>query len=130
MPGQLKRAAVRVLVSMAWGALLGGLYAALVGTAHLGTYRRWDGIPAFAAGCILVGVGLGLLGYLVWAVSGEAARERAGSGPPPRSSRLPGPARRTVGPRPVRRCARAAGDRIAARRGCLSGLCRSFESPN
>jgi hypothetical protein len=137
MLGQIARAAVRVLVSMASGALLAALYAALVGTVHLGAYGRWAGIPAFAVGCILVGVVLGLLGCVVWALSGAAAQGSEGSGPPPGSSRPPGVARRPAdaegrgcGRQPARPCDGAARDGLVARPGCWSWVRRRFASPN
>ena len=131
MPGQIARAAVRALASMAGGALLGVAYAAVVGSAHLGAYGRWAGLPAFAVGCVLLGVVLGLLKCLVWAVSGKAEREMAGGGSPPENSRPLGPARRPAdgegsdpGRPPVR-------PRERAPRLCSwSGLCRKFASPN
>src|SRR5260370_32015583 len=83
MRGPIIRAGVRVLVSVVLGAALGALYAGLVGAVHLGTYGRWDQFPAFAVGSVLVGAGLGLLGRVAWAMSGQAARERADGRPPP-----------------------------------------------
>jgi hypothetical protein len=68
---------VRVLVGPALGAGLGTLYGGLVGTVHFGLYGRVDQIPAFVAGCVLVGAVLGLLGYMVRKLSGKAARERS-----------------------------------------------------
>jgi hypothetical protein len=136
MPGQIARVAVRGMISMASGVLLGALYAALVGTVHLGAYGRWEGIPGFAVGCILVGALLGLLGCILWAVWGEAAWGSAGSESPPSGSPGSGPARRTAEGgtdgerRPVRPCDGAPGDRLAPRRGCWSGMWRNFASPN
>src|SRR5439155_614851 len=91
MPGPIARAAVRGMLSTASGAFLGALYAALVGTVHLGAYGRWEGIPAFAVGCILVGAVFGLLGCVLWAVWGEAAWGSAGSESPASSSPGSGP---------------------------------------
>jgi hypothetical protein len=137
IPGQIARAVVRVLVSMAGGALLGVVYAAVVGTVHIGAYGRWAGLPAFAVGCGLIGVVLGLLKCLVWAVSGKAVREIAGGGSPPVSNRPPGPARRTADDAgrgcdrsPVCPGGRAAGGGLAARPCSWSGLWRSYTSPN
>jgi hypothetical protein len=64
------------LVSMVSGALVGGLYAGLVGTVHLVVYGRWDHIPAFTLGCVLAGAVLGLLGRTAWSLSSEDAPER------------------------------------------------------
>jgi hypothetical protein len=55
------------------GAVLGALYAGLVGAVHLGVSGRWDRVPAFAVGCVLVGALFGLLGGIKWARSGAAA---------------------------------------------------------
>jgi hypothetical protein len=57
------------------GAAPGALYAGLVGAVHLGVSGRWDRIPAFAIGCVLVGALFGLLGGIRWALSGEAGPE-------------------------------------------------------
>jgi hypothetical protein len=131
MPGQIARAVFRALVSMAWGALLGVVYAAVVGTAHVGAYGRWAGLPLFAVGCVLVGVVLGLLGRVLWAVSGQAARESTASASPPASNPPPGPARRPTddeGSGPGRPLIRP---RDRAPRSCSwSGLCRNFASQN
>jgi hypothetical protein len=137
MTGLIARAAVRVLFSMAAGALFGAVYAALVSTAHIVAYGRWAGIPAFAFGSILVGLALGLLGFVVWAVWGEAARKSAGGGSPPVRSRPSESARRPADEegggrrlRPVCLHDHAPGDVRAARPGSWSGLWRSFASPN
>jgi hypothetical protein len=137
MTGLVVRAAVRVLFSMAAGALLGAVYAALVSTAHIVTYGRWTRIPAFAFGSILVGLALGLLGCVAWAVWGEAARKSAGGGSPPGPSRPSGSACRPADEegsgrrlQPVRGYEYTPGDVRATRRGSWSGLCRSFANPN
>jgi hypothetical protein len=80
MLGQIVCGTVRIFVGTGSGALAGTLYAGLVGAAHLGGFGRWDQIPDFAVGCVLVGAVLGLLlGCLAWALSGKAARpERLG----------------------------------------------------
>jgi len=96
MLGQFVRVVTGVLVSTVSGAVLGALYAGLVGAVHLGAYGRWDRVPAFAVGCVLVGAVLGLLGRMAWALSGEAARERRGCRSPPHGSRLPGSASGTA----------------------------------
>jgi hypothetical protein len=71
MLGQIVHVAVRVLVGMASGTLLGALYAGLVGAVHLGVGGRWDHVPAFAAGCVLAGAVLGLVGGVAWALWGR-----------------------------------------------------------
>jgi hypothetical protein len=97
MPGQLVRGVVRMSAGVVLGAAPGALYAALIGAVHLGVYGRWDQVPAFAVGCILVGALLGLLGGMKWALSEEAA-----PGSPPLTAGVP--ARRSDRPsvgRPV-----------------------------
>ena len=76
MVGQVVRGVGRLSAGVALGVVPGALYAALVGAVHLGVYGRWDRIGAFAVGCVLVGAVFGLLGGIVWALSGAAARER------------------------------------------------------
>src|SRR6266545_4828250 len=117
MLGQIVRVGVGVLVSMMLGAAVGAGYAGVVGTAHLSAYRRWDHIPAFAVGCVLVGALFGLLGGIGLALSGGAAWERADSRSPADSSRHPGPARGTAddewrgrGRQPERACHHAPGE--------------------
>ena len=66
MLGHIVRAVVRVLVSSMLCAALGALYAGLIGAVHLGVSGRWDQIPVFAKGCVLVGALLGLLGRIAW----------------------------------------------------------------
>src|SRR5215831_2056800 len=73
MLGRIVRAGVGTLTSLVVGATLGAVYAGLVGVVHLGAYGRWDRVPAFAAGWVLVGAVLGLLGRMAWVLSGEAA---------------------------------------------------------
>jgi hypothetical protein len=58
---QLARLGVRLSASVVLGAVAGALYAALVSGVHFAVYERWNQIPAFAKGCILVGAVLGLL---------------------------------------------------------------------
>jgi hypothetical protein len=103
---------------------------------HLGVYGDGKGMPAFAVGCVLVGLGLGLVGRLLWTVSGEAGREWAGGESPLGIRPPPGPAHRTADDEPkgngrqsVRPGGCAAGDVIAARPCCLSGVWRTFGSP-
>jgi hypothetical protein len=79
---QIVRGAVWVLVGTGSGALAGALYGGLVGAAHLGGYGRWDHIPAFAVGCVLVGAVFGLLVCLAWALSGKASRAESWGGRP------------------------------------------------
>jgi hypothetical protein len=55
------RVIVRPLVGLVLGAAAAALYAGLVGAVHLSVYGRWDNIPTFAGGCVLVGSVLGLL---------------------------------------------------------------------
>jgi hypothetical protein len=66
---QLGRVVTRVLAGWLSGAVLGALYAVLVGAVHLGVYGRWDQLLPFAAVCALVGTVLGLLGGFAWALS-------------------------------------------------------------
>jgi hypothetical protein len=80
MLGQIVRMVVRISAGMVLGALPGALYAGLVGAVHLGVYGRWDRVPAFAVGCILVGALFGLLGGSKWALAAEAV---PGSSPSP-----------------------------------------------
>jgi hypothetical protein len=71
--GQIVRVVVRVSVGVVLGAVPGALYAGLVGAVHLGVYGRWDRVPAFAVGSVLVGALLGCWAGIAWALSGEAA---------------------------------------------------------
>jgi hypothetical protein len=80
MLGQIVRGMVRTSAGLVLGAVPGALYAALVGIVHLGVHGRWDRAPAFAVGCVVVGAFLGLLGGVIWALSGEPA---PGTSPPP-----------------------------------------------
>ena len=59
---QVVRVGVRLAAGAMMGAVPGALYAGLVGSVHFGLYGRWDRVPAFAVGCVLVGALLGLLG--------------------------------------------------------------------
>jgi len=61
MPEQIVRGIVRPLVGLALGAAAAVLYAGLVGAVHVGVYGRWDKIPTYAVGCVLVGAVIGLL---------------------------------------------------------------------
>jgi hypothetical protein len=137
MLDQIVRVVVRVLVSAVLGAAAGALYAGLVGAVHLGAYGRWDQIPAFAVGCVLVGAVLGLLGRVAWALSGEAVRERADCQSPPSGSRHPGSARGTAdevgrgrGRQPDRAGDHAAGEEHPVYSGRFAWLCRGFETRN
>jgi hypothetical protein len=63
MLGQIVHVVAPLLVSLLFGAVPAALYAGLVGAVHFGVYGRWDQIPSFTLGCVLVGAMLGLLGY-------------------------------------------------------------------
>jgi hypothetical protein len=64
-------------VGLAFGALPGAAYAALVGVVHLALYGRWDRVPAFAAGCVAVTAAVGLTIGACLAIS-RRSRSRAG----------------------------------------------------
>jgi hypothetical protein len=89
MLAQVIRGVVRVSATVALGAVPGGGYAALVGAVHLGVYGRWDRVPAFAVGCVVVGALFGLFGGVRWALSGEPAPD--GSPPPAARGSSPAP---------------------------------------
>ena len=84
---EIVRVVVRLSAGVVLGVVPGALYAGLVGAVHLGVYGRWDRVPAFAVGCVMVGALFGLLGGIGWALSGEAA---------PGSSRSPAASRSHV----------------------------------
>jgi hypothetical protein len=88
------------------------LYSALIVGVHFAMTGRWDRGPAFALGCVIVGALLGLLGGMVWAMSGEgpapSALEptnsfRADTRPRLASPAAPGTAARWSSRRPRRR---------------------------
>ena len=62
MLAQVVRGVVRLSAAVVLGAVPGAVYAALVGAVHLGVYGRWDRVPAFAVGCVVVGALFGLFG--------------------------------------------------------------------
>lgn len=135
MLGQIVRAVVRVLVSMVLGGAAGALYASVVGMVHLGAYRRWDGIPALAVVCFLLGAVLGLLGRVAWALSSGAARVKGSRRSPTAGSAHPGSARGTAddegrGHPPDRACYPAAGGEYPVRPGRFAWLCRGFATRN
>jgi hypothetical protein len=70
---QIVHGVVRALAGTVVGAAPGAVYAAMVGAVHVGVYGRWDRVPAFAVGSVVVGALVGLLGGVRWALSGEAA---------------------------------------------------------
>jgi ABC-type xylose transport system permease subunit len=74
---QIVRVAVRISAGVVLGAVPGALYAALVGVVHVGVSRRWDGLPAFTVGCVLVGGLLGLVGGTTWALRARPPRAAA-----------------------------------------------------
>jgi hypothetical protein len=80
MLAQVIRGGVRLSAAVVLGAVPGAVYVALVGAVHLGVYGRWDRVPAFAVGCVVVGALFGLFGGVRWALSREPA---PGSSPPP-----------------------------------------------
>jgi hypothetical protein len=99
---QIVSGMIRVLVGTASGALVGSLYAGLVGVAHRGGFGRWDQIPAFALGSVLVGAAFGLLlACLAWAMPGSATRRESwGWATSPIQPRRAPPARPPLGPVP------------------------------
>jgi hypothetical protein len=87
----------QALVYVAAGAVAGALYAGLVSILHVGAYGRWDKVPGFAVGSVLVGAGLGLLiRWIVRTLPAEAIQDSADSRPLPGSNRQPRPARCTA----------------------------------
>jgi hypothetical protein len=73
MVGQIVGVAVRMSACVVLGAVPGVLYAGLVGAVHVGLSGRWDRVPAFTVGCVLVGGLFGLLGGIAWALSVKSA---------------------------------------------------------
>jgi hypothetical protein len=63
MLAQMFRIITRPLIGPILGAAAGALYAGLVTTVHVAVYGRWDEIPIFGAGCVLVGALFGLILY-------------------------------------------------------------------
>jgi hypothetical protein len=75
---QLVRVVVGLSAGTVLGAIPGALYAGLVSVVHLSVYGRGDRLPAFAMGCILAGMLLGLLGRGVWTFSSRVVPPQVG----------------------------------------------------
>ena len=135
MLAQVIRGVVRLSATVALGAVPGAVYAALVGAVHLGVYGRWDRVPAFAVGCVVVGALFGLVGGVRWALSGEPA---PGGSPPPAARGL-APAPLAVPSRPSGRHPRRPGLRprggqpgrrpISPRRRAIGRSVRGWDCP-
>ena len=134
MLAQVVRGVVRLSAAVVLGAVPGAVYAALVGAVHLGVDGRWDRIPAFAVGCVMVGALFGLFGGVRWALSGELA---PGSAPP--VARATFPASLAVPSRPSGRHPRRPGLRpgggpagrrpISPRRRAIGRSVRGWDCP-
>jgi hypothetical protein len=71
----LSRIVGRVSTGMMLGLVPAVLYGGLVAAVHLAVTGRWDRSGAFALGCVIVGMLLGLVGGTAWALSTKGGRE-------------------------------------------------------
>ena len=78
MSSSFVRVVVRQLAGLVLGASPGALYAGLVAAVHFGVYGRWDRVPAFAVGCVLIGAVIGLLIAALIPVSEHSANRPVG----------------------------------------------------
>jgi hypothetical protein len=83
----LARIVVRLSTGMVLGLVPALLYGSLVAAVQFGVSGRWGRTPAFLLTGVIVGALLGLLGGVVWALSGHSAPVSPRAAQPPRLTR-------------------------------------------